>query len=97
MVFESLLFILLVEKEQKISLFKCLFKFEKIEQVDNFEKEIISLIFIKRRMDNLKQNVLDNKDIVGFKDVIGNMKVSFKIKLKDVKLLVLEKESINIY
>lgn len=31
MVFESLLIILLVEKEQKISLFKCLFKFEKIE------------------------------------------------------------------
>lgn len=48
-------------------------------------------------MDNLKQNVLDNKDIVGFKDVIGNLKVSLKIKLKDIKLLVLEKESINIY
>lgn len=96
MVFESLLIILLVEKEQKISLFKCLFKFEKIE-VDNFEKEIISSIFIKRRTDNLKQNVIDNKDIVGFKDVIGNLKVSFKIKLKDIKLLVLEKESINIY
>lgn len=96
MVFESLLIILLVEKEQKISLFKCLFKFEKIE-VDNFEKEIISSIFIKRRMDNLKQNVIDNKDIVGFKDVIGNLKVSFKIKLKDIKLLILEKESINIY
>lgn len=48
-------------------------------------------------MDNLKQNVIDNKDIVGFKDVIGNLKVSFKIKLKDIKLLVLEKESINIY
>lgn len=86
-----------VEKEQKISSPKCLPKLEKTEQVDNFEKETISPTLTKRRMDNSKQNVLDNKDTAGFKDVIGNMKASLKTKPKDAKSLVSEKESTNIY
>ncbi|XP_034299497.2 titin homolog isoform X7 [Magallana gigas] len=94
---ESPLIISSVEKEQKISSPKCLPKLEKTEQVDNFEKETISPTLTKRRTDNSKQNVIDNKDTAGFKDVIGNLKASLKTKPKDTKSLVSEKESTNIY
>lgn len=81
------------EKEQKISSPKCLPELEKTEQVGIFEKDTKSPTLTKRRTDNSKRNVLDNKDTAGFKDVIGNMKASLKTKPKDTKSPVPEKES----